>query len=325
MYFNRIFLLVTDACDSRCTLCDYWLTKNPKFIDSDFVEEKVASFIKENGVSVVCISGGEPSLHPDLGKIVRSVRRAGATATLTTSTTRLETRFEEIRDLVTHYMISLDGADRETYRGSRGIDLFDHAVGWIRRLRVETSADLAISCVLQACNIASIRLIYELAIELQVNRIFFRVPDFKPHSFGRSGLTRSKTLKQVEVTPSEASALAADLEWIIKADEKHKLLGQSSGNLRRKAQFFQCVSENADYEEEDQLCDVPLTSLVIHADGTCRPCFYLPQVQPFNRAPLEGSAFLDVHSRMLNDKDFRKQWCNACQQFDGHKHLIERL
>jgi len=244
--------------------------------------------------------------------------------TLTTSTTNLEGHFDALRDLVTHYMISLDGADRETYLQSRGIDLFDHVLEWVRRLRAETSAEVALSCVLQACNVSSVRRMYELCLAVGAQRLFLRVPDLKPSSFGRSGLIRSKTLKQVAISPEQAAALRADLGWLVEVDAARGILGQSPQALERKGRFFECVARGDPYEEEDQLCDVPLTSFVIQADGTCRPCFYLPQVQPLDDAPTAGPAFVDVYEKMLTDESFRRQWCNACQQFDGHKKFALR-
>jgi MoaA/NifB/PqqE/SkfB family radical SAM enzyme len=322
VYFARLFLLVTQACDSRCVLCDYWLIKRPRVLEMGLVESKVVPFIRNNRIQVVCISGGEPTLHPELPAIVAAVRRAGATATLTTSTTNLGVHYDRLRDFVTHYMISLDGADRETYLRSRGIDLFDDVVGWVRRLRAETTAEVAISCVLQACNIAQVRPLYELCLQIGAQRLFLRVPDLKPGAFGRSGAVRPKTLRQATVTQADVDGLRADLAWLVKTDARHRLLGQSAFMLERKARFFECLAQGIAYEEDDQRCDVPLTSLVLEPDGNCRPCFYLPQTQAFDDSPASGPAFEDVYERMLNDEGFRREQCNACQQFDGHKHPI---
>lgn len=322
VYFGRLFLIITDECDSRCVLCDYWLIKQPRRIEPGMVESRVVPFIRDNRISVVCISGGEPTLHPELPRIVAAVRQAGATATLTTSTTNLGAQFDRLRDLVTHYMISLDGPNRETYLKSRGVDAFDHVVGWVRRLRAETSAEVAISCVLQAWNISCVRRMYELCLEIGAQRLFLRVPDLKAASFGRAGVIRPKTLRQALVTQEQVDALRADLAGLIETDKQHGLLGQSAGMLERKARFFECLAQGIPYEEEDQRCDVPLTSLVLQPDGSCRPCFYLPHVQPFDSSPASGPAFTEVYERMLNDERFRREHCNACQQFDGHKHPI---
>ncbi|HEY5721416.1 MAG TPA: radical SAM protein [Allosphingosinicella sp.] len=319
MFFNRIFLICTEACDSRCSLCDYWLIKTPRMLSPAFAEEKIAPFIREGGISVACISGGEPTTHPDLGRIVAAVRDAGASATLITSTTMLGERFPDIRHRITHYMISLDGADRETYRRCRGIDAFDHAVGWINRLRVETVAEVAISCVMQAANSRNLRALYALALSTGTQRLFLRAPDLKPNAFGRERGARARTIRQSLLDEEQLAQLADDIEWLIETDQQHGILGQKPETLRRKVSFLRCLSLDEPYEEPDMLCDVPLTSLVIQPDGTCNPCFYLPHSQPFDLEPTAGPAFTEVYRRMLEDAAFRRQWCNACQQFDGHK------
>jgi MoaA/NifB/PqqE/SkfB family radical SAM enzyme len=322
MYFRRLFLLVTEQCDSRCTLCDYWLIKRPKVIDPELVERRVAPFIRKNGLSVVCVSGGEPTLHPELPRIVRAVREAGASATLTTSTSQLEEHFDGLRSLVTHYLISLDGPDRDTYLQSRGVDLFDHVLAQVDRVRTETSAEVAISCVLQAGNIEKLRPLVALCLKIGVHRLFLRVPDLKPGAFGRAGDPRPRTRQQALVSPEQVEQLRADMAWLTQNADAQHLLGQSPRDLARKVKYFDCIAQGQPYEEEDQLCDVPLTSLVIQSDGAARPCFYLPQTQALNEDPAEGPAFREVYERLLNDTGFRRAWCNACQQFDGHKRSI---
>jgi MoaA/NifB/PqqE/SkfB family radical SAM enzyme len=322
MYFNRLFLLVTEACDSRCALCDYWLIKKPVFIDPMAVETRVVPFLQEQRVGVVCISGGEPTLHAELPRIVAAVRRVGTTATLITSTTKLEDHFFDLRTLVTHYMVSLDGNDRDSYRRSRGVDAFEHVVAWISRLKSETTADIAVSCVLQAGNIDRVRPLYDLCVELGVDKLFLRVPDIKPGSFARKQVIRLKTLKQLTITSDQVESLRQDLKLLRDLDRERGILGQSTAMLDRKVRFFESMVQGLPYAEEDSRCDVPLTSLVLSPDFTCHPCFYLPYAQQFDEQPAQGAAFEEVYRRMLNDVAFRRQHCNACQQFDGHKHAI---
>lgn len=319
VFFDSLYLMVTDGCDSRCVLCDYWLIKKPRYIDAGYVETKVAPFIARSGVEVVCITGGEPTLHPELPRVVSALRGAGATATLTTSTTNLSRHFEALQDQVNNYLVSLDGADRQTYLASRGIDHFDQTVSWVTRIRKSTEAEIAVSCVLQACNLESVKAIYELSVNAGAHRLFFRAPDLKQGSFGRSTPIRPKTIKQTRVTLKQVESLREQLAEVQQLDKKHGMLGQSRADLQRKVRYFECAARDTRYSEPDRLCDVPLTSLVVQPDGTCKPCFYLPHSQPFDERPAAGPAFDEVYARMLDDKSFRKEWCNACQQFDGHK------
>ncbi|MBX4952755.1 radical SAM protein [Rhizobium binae] len=319
MYFNQVFLVATESCDSQCTACDYWLNKKPRFVAPAFIEDDLSPFLNANKIPVVCISGGEPTLHPELGRIVRSIRSAGPSLTLTTSTTGLHNWFDEIRGGISNYLISLDGADRETYAASRGIDYFDAVVAWINRIVSETDSEVAVSCVLQASNVGNVEQIYDLCMKLGVHRLYFRVPDLKTTAFGRRGAVRRKTLEQVAVSESDVTNLRFQVARLLERDASNRILGQSHDALNRKVKFFECVAHSAPYREEDLMCTVPLLSLVIEPSGNCKPCFFLPHEQPFDQAPASGRAFTEVYERMLNDADFRLSWCNACQQFDGHK------
>lgn len=319
MFFRQVFLVATESCDSRCTACDYWLNKKPKFIDPCFIEDELAPFIKARGIPVVCVSGGEPTLHPQLGRIINSIHAAGSSVTLTTSTTNLGPWFDDIRAKVSNYLISLDGADRETYAASRGIDFFDEVLSWIKKITSLTRSEVAISCVLQASNIESLDSIYELCLKMGVGRLYFRVPDLKEATFGRRGFVRRRSLQQVEVTEDAVLRLEDRINRLVAKDARNGILGQSHDALVRKVNFLRSIAIGQLYREEDMMCSVPLRSLVIEPDGSCKPCFFLPHRQAFDHDPAAGKAFTEVYERMLNDEKFRLSWCNSCQQFDGHK------
>lgn len=267
-------------------------------------------------------------MHPDLPAIMKIIAEAGSRITLTTSTTRLGDHIHKIDNLVDHYLISLDGADDETYRASRGVNMFHHVVNWIQYIVDRGQAEVAVSCVLQKSNIRKTKELYELCVKLGVKRLFFRVPDLKSHSFGREMRVPKRTLNTLMMEHTDIEILRQDLDFLQEIDTKKRILGQSRQNLFRKVQWLYSIVENREYDEQDAICDVPLTSFVIEPNQILKPCFYLPQRQFIDESVLkfgelvDAPVFGDVYTEILNNSEYRKMWCHSCQQFDGQKHPI---
>ena len=328
MYLQRMFLVVTEACDCRCLCCGYWRRPAPRRLEMDFFHRAVLPFVGGLGLKVTCITGGEPTLHPELVGIAAALKEAGSLVTLTTNTGHLGVHFPALRPLVDFYLVSLDGPDRESYRAARGSDRFAETCDWLRRIRSESPAQAAVSFVLQRANFGRLREMYELCRALEVDRLFIRVPDLKPHTFGRTLHESPGRRDYLAVTEAEVDELGRTVDELLLLDADRGLIGQSRRNLHRKVAWYRCIARGEPYREEDACCDVPLTSFVVEPGRVVRPCFYLPESMTLNgEAPrpetLAAQApFTAVYRQILYDREYRLRWCNSCQQFDGHKHEV---
>lgn len=70
------------GCDLRCPFCH-----NPQLVrgrGEDLPVEAVLAAVAARPVRHVCVSGGEPTLHPDLGELLRALRELGCAVKLDT-------------------------------------------------------------------------------------------------------------------------------------------------------------------------------------------------------------------------------------------------
>lgn len=80
-------ILFTRGCNFLCPFCHNALLVNRMSAATEIDEEEVISFLnKRKGIlEGVCISGGEPLLHPELGNFIRRVKALGYKVKLDTN------------------------------------------------------------------------------------------------------------------------------------------------------------------------------------------------------------------------------------------------
>jgi radical SAM protein with 4Fe4S-binding SPASM domain len=114
---------LTYGCNLRCLHC-----YNPthRALPHELTTAEVCSILTqmaELGVLTVSLSGGEPSLRPDIETILRHARRAGLLVSLLSNATRMTPAFGSLLDEigVSHLFISIYGATPATYERMTGV------------------------------------------------------------------------------------------------------------------------------------------------------------------------------------------------------------
>ncbi len=114
--FNRVHdylrISITDNCNLRCFYCmpeeNYIHTPSSRMMQTDEIE-KLARIFVDLGVKKIRLTGGEPLLRSDAGKIISSLSKLPVTLTLTTNGTRLPEYLDLLKDSgVRSINISLD-------------------------------------------------------------------------------------------------------------------------------------------------------------------------------------------------------------------------
>jgi hypothetical protein len=120
------FIEITKECNLTCSVC--FSASFPGAGNQMPVAEVVALArgLRQQGLRAVTLSGGEPTLHPQLVEIVRSIRRLGMDVTLATNGLRLGREPELARQLrragLTYLYIQMDTLRGEVCQKLRGGD-----------------------------------------------------------------------------------------------------------------------------------------------------------------------------------------------------------
>ena len=146
---------------------------------------QLVDFLVDWGVQGLCISGGgEPTLHDGLPQVIRRAASKGMKVSVVTNATRMTTELMESLLLCQWVALSVDAADRETYRLVKGGDCFVQVLDNIQRLtdlrqRTGSSAQLCFKFLFLPENIYSVHEACLLAKKLGVQDFHARPPDLE--------------------------------------------------------------------------------------------------------------------------------------------------
>ena len=212
----NVFFHVLTRCNLRCRHCYI----NPaqhgrKRLPVERIERWLEVFAGRSTGANLVLLGGEPTLHPDLPRVVRRARELGF-ASITIDTNGY--LFHNILDRVTPaevdvFSFSLDGATAETNDRIRGRGSYEACLSGIRRARARGFQTSLIYTVSRA-NLQELSAMGPLLEELGVARFFIQALGLRGKAAGSGCKTDAAEVLRVsssewrEKVPAAAEAIA---------------------------------------------------------------------------------------------------------------------
>ncbi len=135
-----LFFELTDKCNLNCRHCGSACTgKNSTFLEYDIVNKTMADVKKKYGTDeiMICLTGGEPLLHPAIYDVIRSAHTMGFPVGITTNGTLIDNMSAKQLEQagLDTIAVSIDGIGEihDSFRLVRGS--FDRAIFGIHSLR----------------------------------------------------------------------------------------------------------------------------------------------------------------------------------------------
>jgi MoaA/NifB/PqqE/SkfB family radical SAM enzyme len=137
---RRLTVELTNICNLHCSYClrdEDALYHNPaNFLPVELFARVARDARDSMGIEQVMFTGGEPTLHPDFGKLLAAVAELDLKCSFVTNGwhfARVWPLLIEYREAVTHVSFSLDGATRESHDHWRGEGSFARVVSSFSR------------------------------------------------------------------------------------------------------------------------------------------------------------------------------------------------
>lgn len=296
---------LTGSCNSRCTGCDYWLPgKHATPLTRDLWEPLVDSLVRLQ-VRSIAITGGEPTLAPDLLEFLDAIneRKKSLRVVLLSNGMLLRKIAEKIVFLVDEVVLSLDGPNAEVHDEVRGLACF-HLLGPTVAALKQYRPELPVYARSTVCR-ANCRYVDDTAlaaVKLGFWGISFLAADTTTGSaFARDSATGPRNnVMQVPV----GSALW-DLKRAVESLQSLRnnmlppgFLRDSPETLQRIVDLF-CAAVGYGSVSAPR-CNAPWVSAFVEANGDVKPCFFHPAVGNLHEQPFEQivrgpklAAFLD--------------------------------
>lgn len=117
----------TAGCNFRCPFCQNASLVLPSKVISQYREEEILNFLssRKHILEGLCISGGEPTMQPDLTDFIRKVKSMGYSVKLDTNGTHPKLLRELIEDQLID-MVAMDIKNsKESYPKTSGIEILN--------------------------------------------------------------------------------------------------------------------------------------------------------------------------------------------------------
>jgi MoaA/NifB/PqqE/SkfB family radical SAM enzyme len=276
-------------------MCDIWKRTEDAQLDAADLERHRNS-IRSLGVRHVVLTGGEPLMHSDLGKLCSFFRDLNIRLTLLTTGLLLQRRAETVATCFDEVIVSLDGPEPvhdQIRRVPGAFRLIESGVAAVRR----HAQTLRISCrtTVQKANHLALRSTVLAAKQLALDRISFLSADVSSQAFNRLQPWAVDRQDEIALTWSELHALEEEIELLLvtcEADIRTGFVAENEHKLRGLANRFR---EHLDHSRpKAPLCNAPWVSAVVEVDGTVRPCFFHSPVGSLRHATLEEAINSDA-------------------------------
>lgn len=198
-----VTLCITGKCNAKCIYCygDYYFKDNGPGMSTAEILTLIEQLVAQ-GTRYIAVSGGEPLLHPEVGRIVDFIKAQGCECALGTNGHLLSAKIQAVAraDVMA---VSLDG-DEAAHDLNRGPGSFKLAMAGIAAA-IANRNTVMLNAVLTKNNISSIDYLVNLARRLKVKVKFA----FLVYSDDKR---RQDIFKTIELTNDE---IRAALEQII--------------------------------------------------------------------------------------------------------------
>ena len=139
---------ITNRCNMHCPVCFTTASKHAEDVTIDEIKQRLVILLHTAGPIPLQISGGEPTLHPQLAEVIGYARTLGfANIELVTNGIRISRDYPYLAMLVdkglTAVYLQFDGLERQTYEYIRGQDMSS-----VRQQSIETIRKAGVCCTL---------------------------------------------------------------------------------------------------------------------------------------------------------------------------------
>lgn len=184
--FSHVFLYITERCQLRCKHCYMGDRLDRGLVMSYENAINIMNYCRHLGAKNITLLGGEPTLHPDLPRIVEHAHNVGYEKVNIDTNGLLAHKLERIPPERLNYIrVSLDGATPQTNDKVRGAGTYDKITQSVKEL-VSAGYSVAITCTIFQFSVDEALALLALADELGIRLVNYHVFSEEGHGVAHS-------------------------------------------------------------------------------------------------------------------------------------------
>lgn len=285
-----VILMPHSACNCRCVMCDIWKGNHHLRQLSEQDVERLRESLRRLGTQQVLMSGGEALLNPNFFRLCEMLKKDGLRITLLSTGLLIDRHADQLLTLVDDMIVSLDG-DELLHDRIRNIP------GAFRKLKDGVQLlhsrrpDYRITArtVIHRLNFRNLPAIVQAALEIGLDQISFLPADVTSEAFNRAEPWGEQRQHQILPMEEELPEVSAVLEALIRDRQElfdSGFIAESPAKLRKIGRYYTASYGLNPFPYKK--CNAPWVSAVVEADGTVRPCFFLPGLGSIHERTLDS-------------------------------------
>jgi MoaA/NifB/PqqE/SkfB family radical SAM enzyme len=271
-------------------MCDIWKGNSHVRQLSERDVEGLLESLHRLGTQQVLLSGGEALLNPNFFRLCQILKKEGLRITLLSTGLLIGRHADQLLTLVDDIIVSLDG-DELLHDQIRNIP------GAFRKLKegvqllhsMQPDYRITARTVIHRLNFRNWPAIVQAAMEIGIDQISFLPADVTSDAFNRAEPWDVQRQHQILPDEEELPEVLAVMEALIRDQRElfeSGFIAESPEKLRKIGRYY-----TASYGLNPfpyKRCNAPWVSAVVEADGTVRPCFFLPPLGNIHERTLES-------------------------------------
>ena len=293
----------TTGCNSKCAMCDYWKKEFPIVLQNDIVRSAVSSLIPL-GIKKAYFTGGECLMYADsLFSICYELKEKypNLELGLITNGILLEKYYEQIGELFSKVIVSLDTINPVKYQAIRGVNALPIVQQGIHLLRKEfPSTRVNIRMLVLDETVDDITTVIDYAIKEELYHLSFLPESLESEAFGRTTFSEPVAHHSQKCLPKLRDAIIAVSSSY--TSYYGRLLPRGCGDLEYVYSVYSGTSKCC------VVCNKASDSCVISAAGYVNPCFFISGNQRLDKGK-------DLAAILTSD-----DYIKLVSQISSHQH-----
>ena len=168
IYWDKIRILVANGCNYRCRFCHN--EGQSKYSPSQYMSydnfKTLIDFVKDQDISELCFSGGEPFLNKDLIRMIRYAddNTASDIGCATNLSLITDTQIQELSSTRVKFNIQFPFASDADFRDSTGSGNYMKVVETIKKVQ-DLGINIGLNSVIQSLDMSKFVQVLEFALE----------------------------------------------------------------------------------------------------------------------------------------------------------------
>ena len=168
IYWDKIRILVANGCNYRCRFCHN--EGQSKYSPSQYMSydnfKTLIDFVKDQDISELCFSGGEPFLNKDLVRMIRYAdeNTASDIGCATNLSLITDTQIQELSSTRVKFNIQFPFASDADFRDSTGSGNYMKVVETIKKVQ-DSGINIGLNSVIQSLDMSKFVQVLEFALE----------------------------------------------------------------------------------------------------------------------------------------------------------------